>query len=72
MLDMFELCLFDDDVFLWVKVSIKVFIIYGLQSVSGKVLIMVYNEIFFGNLNLINEDIVCYNNVIKEDVYCVF
>ncbi len=72
MLDTFESRPFDDDALLRVKASIKASTIYGLQSVSGKVSTMAYNETFFGNPNLINEDIARYNNVTKEDVYRVF
>lgn len=72
MLDSFESRPFDDDALLRVKASIKASTIYGLQSVSGKVSTMAYNETFFANPDLINEDIHRYNSVTKEDVYRVF
>ncbi len=72
LLDNFESRPFDDDALLRVKASIKASTIYGLQSVSGKVSTMAYNQTFFANPDLINEDIARYNSVTKEDVYRVF
>ncbi|NVK55135.1 MAG: insulinase family protein [Alteromonadaceae bacterium] len=63
---------FDDDALARVKANIKASTIYGLQSVSGKVSTLAYNETFFDEPDLINADVERYNRVTKEDVYRVF
>lgn len=68
----FESRPFDDDALTRVKASIKASTIYGLQSVSGKVSTLAYNETFFGKPDLMNADVKRYGDVTKEDVYRVF
>ena len=68
----FESRPFDDDALARVKANIKASTIYGLQSVSGKVSTLAYNETFFGKPDLMNEDVKRYSEVTKEDVYRVF
>ncbi|GGF72428.1 M16 family metallopeptidase [Alteromonas lipolytica] len=71
-LNEFEQRPFDEDALERVKGNIKASTIYGLQSVSGKVSTLAYNETFFGQPDLMNEDVKRYSEVTKEDVYRVF
>lgn len=63
---------FDEDALTRVKANIKASTIYGLQSVSGKVSTLAYNETFFSEPDLMNVDVQRYSDVTKEDVYRVF
>ncbi|MBY6187045.1 insulinase family protein [Marinobacter hydrocarbonoclasticus] len=54
------------------KVQHEARTLYGLQSVRGKVSTLAFNETFFGNPDLISEDLARYNAVTAEDVVRVF
>lgn len=54
------------------KIQFKADTIFGLQSVSGKVSTLAANQTFFGNPDLINEDLARYSKVTKQDVMRVF
>ncbi len=55
-----------------VKAGMKSQLIYGLQSVSGKVSQLAANQTFEGNPNLINSELARYQNVSKQDVMRVY
>lgn len=55
-----------------VKASIESGTIYGLQSVSGKVSSLAYNQYMSGEPDRIKYDLARYNSVTKEDVMRVF
>ena len=54
------------------KAQMEANFIFGLQSVRGKVSQLAANQTFTGNPNYIEQDIVRYANVTKEDVDRVF
>ncbi len=62
----------EDDDLLRVKSGIVSGMIYGLESVSGKVSQLAYYETFRDNPNGISEDIARYENVTKADVMRVY
>lgn len=62
----------EDDDLTKVKASIVSGMIYGLESVSGKVSQLAAYETYEGNPNLITADIARYENVSKEDVVRVY
>ncbi|NVJ65261.1 MAG: insulinase family protein, partial [Gammaproteobacteria bacterium] len=55
-----------------VKAGMKSQLIYGLQSVSGKVSQLAANQTFEGNPNRIGIELARYQNVTKEDVMRVY
>lgn len=55
-----------------VKSGIKSSLIYGLQSVSGKVSQLAANQTFEGNPNLIQKELERYENVTEADVMRVY
>ena len=55
-----------------VKMSIVSSMIYGLESVSGKVSRLALYETFADNPNFANDDIARYENVTKQDVMRVY
>ncbi|WP_251358102.1 pitrilysin family protein [Kangiella sp. TOML190] len=55
-----------------VKAGMKSSLIYGLQSVSGKVSQLAANQTFEGNPNRIGIDLARYQNVTKQDVMRVY
>ncbi len=55
-----------------VKAGMKSQLIYGLQSVSGKVSQLAANQTFEANPNRIAEELARYQNVTKEDVMRVY
>lgn len=55
-----------------VKSGIKSSLIYGLQSVSGKVSQLAANQTFEGDPNLIQKELERYENVTEEDVMRVY
>ena len=55
-----------------VKASIKSRLIYGLQSVSGKVSQLAANQTFEGNPDLIQKELERYENVTEADVMRVY
>ncbi|WP_394388275.1 M16 family metallopeptidase [Shewanella woodyi] len=55
-----------------VKVQFEAGTIFGLQSVSGKVSTLAFNQTFSGNPNMIASDLARYANVTKADVMRVF
>ncbi len=61
-----------DDDLTRVKVGITSGMIYGLESVAGKVGQLASNETFTGNPNYIGDDIARYDGVTKEDVMRVY
>jgi len=61
-----------DDDLTRVKVGIVSGMIYGLESVAGKVSRLAANETFTGNPNLTDADIARYENVSKDDVMRVY
>ncbi|GLP96817.1 M16 family metallopeptidase [Paraferrimonas sedimenticola] len=61
-----------DDDLLKAKVNFRASTIFGLQSVSGKVSKLAYNQTFFDNPNLIQEELDRYDAVTKADVMRVF
>ncbi len=62
----------NDDDLARVKGLIISSMVYGLESVSGKVSQLANYETFTGNPNYVQEDIERYNNITKEDVMRVF
>ncbi|QIZ75578.1 M16 family metallopeptidase [Ferrimonas lipolytica] len=54
------------------KVQNEARTLYGLQSVSGKVSTLAYNQTFFGQPDLTEVDLQRYNNVTEADVLRVF
>ncbi|MCF1438856.1 MAG: insulinase family protein, partial [Shewanella sp.] len=54
------------------KVQFEANTIFGLQSVRGKVSKLAYNQTFFGNPDIIAEDLKRYSSVTKADVMRVF
>ncbi|NMH59543.1 M16 family metallopeptidase [Alteromonas ponticola] len=54
------------------KSSIEVSTVFGLQSVAGKVSTLAANETFYGEPDLVAEDIARYNSVTAEDVMRVY
>ncbi|MCW8107711.1 insulinase family protein [Alteromonas ponticola] len=54
------------------KASIEVSTVFGLQSVAGKVSALAANETFYGEPDLIADDIARYNSVTAEDVMRVY
>ena len=62
----------EDDDLIKAKAQMESGFIFGLQSVSGKVGQLAYNQTFKGNPNYIEQDIERYANVTKEDVIRVF
>lgn len=54
------------------KVQFEADTIFGLQSVRGKVSTLAYNQTFFGNPDMIEQDLQRYSSVTKEDVMRVF
>ena len=61
-----------DDDLQRVKAGIVSGMIFGLESVSGKVSTLAYNETFTGDANYIHKDIARYEGVTKEDVVRVY
>ena len=61
-----------DDDLTRVKMDIVSGMIYGLESVAGKVSRLAFYETFAGNPNYTAEDIARYENVTKEDVMRVY
>ncbi|MCG9697253.1 pitrilysin family protein [Shewanella sp. Isolate11] len=61
-----------DDDLQKVKVQFEANTIFGLQSVKGKVSTLAANQTFYGNPNMIGEDLKRYASVTKEDVMRVF
>lgn len=61
-----------DDDLTRVKAGIKSSLIYGLQSVSGKVSQLAAYQTFEDDANLIQQDLMRYNNVTKADVMRVY
>lgn len=61
-----------DDDLLKVKAQIEAASIFGLQSVSGKVSQLAYNETFFNEPDLMAADIARYQAVTKEDIVRVY
>lgn len=55
-----------------VKVQFEAGTIFGLQSVSGKISTLAFNQTFGGNPNMIASDLARYSNVTKADVMRVF
>ncbi|WP_299490504.1 pitrilysin family protein [uncultured Shewanella sp.] len=55
-----------------VKVQFEASTIFGLQSVSGKVSTLAYNQTFSGNPDMIALDLKRYASVTREDVMRVF
>ncbi len=55
-----------------VKMDIVSGMIYGLESVGGKVTQLAFYETFFSNPNFIADDIARYENVSEEDVMRVY
>jgi zinc protease len=55
-----------------VKVQFEAGTIFGLQSVSGKVSTLAFNETFSGDPNMTASDLARYANVTKADVMRVF
>ncbi|MCL1127177.1 M16 family metallopeptidase [Shewanella surugensis] len=55
-----------------VKVQFEASTIFGLQSVSGKVSTLAYNQTFAGEPNMIASDLQRYANVTRADVMRVF
>ena len=62
----------EDDDLARVKAGIVSSMIYGLESVSGKVSQLAYYETFRGSPNGIGSDIARYENVTKDDVMRVY
>ena len=71
-LDEFETRGVNDDDLQRTKGSIEASTIFGLQSVSGKVSALAAGETFYGQPDLIQEDLVRYRSVTAEDVMRVF
>jgi zinc protease len=71
-LDEFETRGVNDDDIQKVKAGIVSAMIYGLESVSGKVSQLAAYETFDSNPNAIQSDIARYENVTKDDVMRVF
>ena len=61
-----------DDDLTRVKMDIVSGMIYGLESVAGKVSRLAFYETFAGNPNYTAADIARYENVTKEDVFRVY
>jgi zinc protease len=61
-----------DDDLLKVKAQIEASSIFGLQSVSGKVSQLAYNETFFSEPDLMASDIARYQAVTKADIVRVY
>ncbi|SQH77769.1 Peptidase, M16 family protein [Shewanella benthica] len=61
-----------DDDLKKVKVQFEAGTIFGLQSVSGKVATLAFNQTFFGDPDMISADLKRYANVTKADVMRVF
>ncbi|RTR38374.1 insulinase family protein [Shewanella canadensis] len=61
-----------DDDLQKVKVQFEASTIFGLQSVSGKVSTLAFNQTFSGNPDMISSDLKRYANVTKADVMRVF
>ncbi len=61
-----------DDDLLKAKATREARVIFGLQSVQGKVSRLAANQIYTGNPNYIERDIARYNNVTKADVMRVY
>lgn len=55
-----------------VKAQIEAGTVYGLQSVSGKVSSLAFNETFYGQPDLSAADLARYRNVSKDDVLRVY
>ena len=55
-----------------VKAGVVSNLIYGLESVSGKVSQLAYNHIYFDDPNLIGKDLERYSTVTKDDVMRVY
>lgn len=55
-----------------VKAQMEAGTIYGLQSVSGKVSSLAFNETFYGQPDLSAAELARYRNVTKEDVLRVY
>ncbi|MFT5691102.1 MAG: zinc protease [Oceanicoccus sp.] len=62
----------ENDDLIKAKAQMEAGFVFGLQSVSGKVSQLAYNQTFKGNPNYIEQDIERYANVTKEDVIRVF
>lgn len=62
----------EDDDLIKAKAQMEAGFVFGLQSVSGKVSQLAYNQTFKGNPNYIEQDIERYANVTKDDVIRVF
>lgn len=71
-LEEFETRGVEDDDLERVKVSIVSGMVFGLESVSGKVSQLAFYETFAGNPNYTQEDIARYESVTKEDVIRVY
>ncbi len=61
-----------DDDLLKAKAKLESGMIYGLQSVSGKVSQLAFYETFTGNPDYIKKDVAAYSKVTKEDVMRVY
>ncbi|MCW3172639.1 M16 family metallopeptidase [Shewanella subflava] len=55
-----------------VKVQFEADTIFGLQSVRGKVSTLAANQTFYGNPNMVAQDLARYRSVSKDDVMRVF
>lgn len=62
----------NDDDLEKVKVQFESGTIFGLQSVSGKVSTLAFNQTFSGNPDMISSDLERYASVTKDDVMRVF
>jgi len=61
-----------DDDLLKIKAKLEADAVFGLQSVSGKVSQLAYNQTFFGEPDLTSAEIKRYSNVTKADVERVY
>ncbi|BAJ03124.1 M16 family metallopeptidase [Shewanella violacea] len=68
----FELRGVTDDDLKKVKVQFEAGTVFGLQSVSGKVATLAFNQTFSGNPDMISADLKRYASVTKADVMRVF
>jgi zinc protease len=62
----------NDDDLLKTKVNIETGIIFGLQSVSGKVSTLAHYQTILGNADYTDQQVARYNKVTKEDVMDVY
>jgi zinc protease len=62
----------DDDELAGTKAQIEASVIYGLQSVQGRVSTLAYNQTFLGTPDHVEQDIARYNKVTSADVMRVY